>query len=99
MDKMYSIVIMLLILNLNLILSGKIIEINENVIKNLEHQVNVDEENEIFNLSEDLTVQEYITNMTIMTVSNDGSNEHSKGVVQVLQEIIKNIVNGLLNPK
>lgn len=99
MDKMFSIVIILLMLNLNLILSGKIKEIDEKVIKNLEHQVYVDEENEIFNLSEDLSVQEYVKNMTTITVSNNGFNEHSKGLVQIIQEIIKKLINGIRNPK
>ena len=97
MNRMFSIVIMLFIFNLNLILSDNAIKIDKKVIKDLENQVFIDDENEIFSLNEELSVQEYIKNMTIMTVSNDSFNEEGKGVFDVIKEIIYGIIDTLRN--
>ena len=88
-----------LMLNINLILSDNRLKIDDQIIENLEHQVYKDEENEIFNLSEEHSVQEYIQNMTISTVSNGTFNDDGKFFFDAIREIIIGIVDRFRNPK
>lgn len=80
-------------LNLNLILSDNTMDIKDKILKNLENQVFLDEENEIFDLNEEFSVQQYIKNMTIITASN----ENTKDGFDVIREIISDIIKRFQN--
>lgn len=86
-------------LNINLILSANIIKIDKKVVENLEHQVYADEQNEIFNLNEEISVEEYIKNITILTVYNDTFNEDGKGFFEFIRELVQGFLDRIRNPR
>lgn len=96
MNRIISIAIVLM-LNFNLILCYTI-KVDRKVVENLEHQVYKDEENEIFNLNEELSVQEYIHNMTVLTIANGTFDDDGKGIFDFIKNKISEILDRFRNP-